>query len=220
VPPTLRVIIACSGDQSKWGGHLGVPSHLAPLTAHGGQPLLHRTVRQARAVTSDVHVTAPSGDDRYITDGVTVHHREPGAPSEYAVTRDLWHDHGRTILLLGDVYFTDAAIARIVGHTPRSYQVFGRYGPSQVTGTPWGEIFAASWWPEQHTQMDAHLDLVHRTRAAGTVTRPSGWMLLRAWQSTPLGEHRVGPKWFVEIDDATDDLDLPEDYARHPATRK
>jgi hypothetical protein len=196
-----------------------MPSHLVPLAAHGGQPLLHRTVQQALTVTSDVHLTSPD-DDRYSLPEVTRHIRDADAPSEYAATRDLWSHDGRTILLLGDVYFTDGAVRRIADFTDRRFRVFGRYGPSGATGTPYGEIFAASWWPEQHQQMDAHLGLVHRIRAAGTVTRPPGWMLLYAWQGTPLAEHRVDPAWFEEIDDWTDDFDTKEDYDRHPATRR
>jgi hypothetical protein len=216
---SVRIVIAAAGGPGKWGDHLGVPKHLAPLTAHGGEPLLHRTIRQARAVTSDVHLTAPPDDTRYDLPGVTVHDRGPHAPSEYASTRDLWNPAGRTVLLLGDVYFTDQAMAVIAAHRPRQYRVFGRYRASRMTGTPYGEIFAASWWPEQHTAMDCFLSLVHRTRAAGRITRPPGWMLLRAWQRTPLGRHRVSPRFFTEIDDLTDDFDCPADHDRHPITR-
>ena len=209
----MRIVIACAGHQRKWGGHLGVPSHLVPV---GGRPLLHRTVGQALAVTSDVHITSPD-DDRYRIPGAVRHVRAEAEPSEYASTRALWSEDGRTVLLLGDVYFTAAAFATIAKRAERAYRVFGRYGPSKVTGTPYGEIFAASWWPEHHGLLDRHLDVVHRTRAAGTVTRPPGWMLLRAWQGTPLGRHRVIRPPFVDVDDLTDDLDTPDDYRRHPA---
>ncbi len=103
----------------------------------------------------------------------------------------------------------------------RDYRVFGRFGPSRITGTPYGEIFAASFWPAQHEALDRHLDIVHRTRAAGTVTRPPGWMLLRSWQGTPLGKHRVRKPWFVELPaDETDDLDRDDDLRRHPVFRR
>lgn len=215
----MRVIIACAGASEKWGDHLGVPKHLAPLTAHHGVPLLYRTVGQVREFTDEVHVTAPAGDARYRVPGVTVHERDGSGLCEYTSTRHLWNERGRTVLLLGDVYWTDAALATVAGFRPQTYRVFGRYGPSTVTGTPYGEIFAASWWPGQHTRMDKRLDHVHAVRATGVVTRPPGWMLLRAWQGTPLGKHRVLPGWFTEIDDHTDDFDSVADYLRHPATR-
>jgi hypothetical protein len=215
---SVRIVIAAAGGPGKWDGYLGIPKHLAPLTVHGGEPLLHRTVRQALAVTADVHLTSPD-DDRYEVPGVIRHVRGSEAPSEYAATRDLWNSKGRTVLLLGDVYFTDGAMATIARFAARRYRCFGRYRASRITGTPYGEIFAVSWWPEQHAQMDAYLRLVHRTRASGAVTRPPGWMLLRAWQRTPLGKHRVSPRWFEEIDDLTDDFDRPADYERHPITK-
>ncbi|WP_304452907.1 hypothetical protein [Nocardiopsis sp. YSL2] len=213
----MRIVIAASGGQTKWAGHLGTCSHLVPV-ADTGQPLLARTVSQALTLTGDVHVIIPD-DSRYAdaADGATAHIRGRDYPSEYAATRDLWSADDRTVLLLGDVYFTREALATIVGETRRAYRCFGRYRASKHTGTPYGEIFAASWWPAHHQQMDAHLDLVHRTRAAGTVTRPPGWMLLRAWQGTPLAKHRVSVRFFTEIDDLTDDIDFPADYDRHPA---
>lgn len=209
----MRVIIAAAGGDKTWGGHLGVPRHMVPVQ---GEPLLQRTIRQAVAFTEDVHVTTPD-DDRYRVVGAYRHVREPGE-SEYASTRDLWSEDGRTVLLLGDVYFTDRAISTICGDRRRCYRVFGRAGASNMTGTPWGEIFAASWWPEHHEQMDRHLVTVHAARAAGTVTRPPGWMLLRAWQGTPLDRHIVKRgRHFTRIDDLTDDVDQVGDYARHPA---
>lgn len=181
-----------------------------------GTPLLARTVGQVRRWTRDVHVTAPD-DWRYKLAGTTHHVRSPEEPSEYASTRALWSPDARTVLLLGDVYWTDAGLATVMGCQVRDFRVFGRYGPSQVTGTPYGEIFAASWWPEHHGLLDRHLDVVHSTRAAGTVTRPPGWMLLRSWCGLPLGRHRVRRPPFVDVDDETDDLDSPADYQRHPA---
>lgn len=206
------MIIACAGDQSKWNGHLGVPSHLVPVPVGAGgstEPLLRRTVRQALTLTEDVWVTGPP-DERYDIPGASRHW--PGEhPNEYASSRVLWDDEERTVLLLGDVYFTDAAITTIARHTEQAYRVFGRRGASRITGTPYGEIFAASWWPEQHLELDRHLARI------GDMTK-AGWRLLRAMQGTPLDRHIVKRgRFFTQIDDLTDDIDFPDDYARHPA---
>ena len=204
----MRVIITCAGDQSKWGNHLGVPSHLVPVA---GEPLLNRTVRQALTLTDDVIVTAPEGDERYDVPGAALHCPGP-AGNEYESTRHLWDEDGRTVLLLGDVYFTDRAIRTIRDHNENAYRVFGRRGGSNFTGTPYGEIFAVSWWPEQHALLDQHLD-----RIAGMTK--AGWRLLRSIQGTPLGRHTTRRPWFVRVNDWTDDFDFPADYERHPATR-
>lgn len=215
----MKVILAASGSQHKWDKHLGVPSHFAPLTRHGGQPLIARTIEQLKRYTDEVHVLVPS-DRRYQFLDATTHLAASSHESEYAASRPYWEPSGRTVLLLGDVYFSDLALERIMLFSKRQYMVFGRFGPSKITGTPYGEIFAASWWNENHTQIDEHLRRVHKTRAAGTITRPPGWMLLRSMQGTPMNRHKVLPSHFMEIDDETDDIDFPDDYDRHPATRR
>src|SRR5690606_21930618 len=120
-------------------------------------------IRQAHRITEDVHITTPD-DDRYDLPGATRHIRSPEG-NEYTSTRALWSTNSRTILLLGDVYFTDRAIDVIRYGSPSSYQVYGRYRGSKVTGCPWGEIFAVSWGPAQHATMDSHLAEVDRLRA-------------------------------------------------------
>jgi hypothetical protein len=211
-----RVVVACAGSQEKWRNYTGRPSHLALVDE---TPLLARTVEQVRRLsghTAETHITGP-GDQRYKIPGTTHHVRTPDEPSEYASTRALWSTTGRTVLLLGDTYFTDDALSVILGCDDRDYRVFGRVGASKTLGTPAGEIFGISWWPAQIPLLDRHLEIVHKTRAAGTVTRPPGWMLLRSWCGIPLGRHRVMRPPFVDLpDDLTDDLDRPADWDRHP----
>lgn len=229
----MRIIIACAGGCPKWQGYLGVPSHFAPVR---GVPVLHRTLEQALRVTSDVHITGPVNDPRYRLPGAVFHPREPeSARSEYESTRELWHPDGRTVLLLGDVWFTHACFDLITGWPDEAFRVFGRAWPSTFTGAPYGEIWGASWWPQDHEALDQALAVVHATRESGECTRPPGWMLLIEMQGhrgsgSPLRRwsHRVNPPekpWFVDTaellpGDLTEDFDKPEDYAeRHPLTR-
>ena len=217
----MRIIITCAGSQEKWGNYLGVPSHFAPLRRPAVEPLLHRTVRQALEYTKDVHITAPD-DERYVFPGVKTHVGLEG-DSEYTNTRKLWINDGRTVLLLGDVFFTRDAMISIMTYKGRAYRVFGRSRGSRITGCTWGEIFAVSWWPSDFDMLDHHLEVAAHARAHGNSRvriRPWGWLLLRSVQGTPLGEHRVSTNWFTEINDWTDDIDFPKDYDRHPATRK
>ncbi len=135
---SVRVIIAASErDDPKWANHLGVPKQLAPLD---GAPMLVHTIDQARAISDDVHVTLPD-DPRYdvlsALPGITRHVRGGDYPSEYASTRDLWSPDDRTVLLLGDVYFTDPAISAIASTTDRDIRIFGREGSSPYTGNDW-----------------------------------------------------------------------------------
>lgn len=218
----MRVIIACAGPQVKWGNHLGAPSHFAPVRIREDgeerEPLLHRTLRQLARYTQegDVFITCPPGDSRYYLGGARVY--QTTGNSEFSSTRFLWSLDERTILLLGDVYFSDLAIRKIFGFREECYMSFGRYSGSNTTHTPYGELFAHSWWPSQHGSIDAHLQKVEQARAQG-IKRPHGWMLLRSLESVPLNRHVVKPDWFTQIDDWTDDIDYPEDFERHPATK-
>src|SRR4051812_44355501 len=143
----MRVIVACAGPQAKWGNYLGVRSHFAPVAAprHEGywyEPLIERTLRQIRKYEkNDVHVTAPVGEgEHYQFETATTH--EVAGENEFTSTRELWNPTGRTVLLLGDVYFSDLAMKKIFGYKLRKYRCFGRSNRSSITGTPYGEIFA------------------------------------------------------------------------------
>lgn len=210
-----RVIIACAGrvPDPKWGGHLGVPKHLALV---GDEPLLGRTARQVLQHTSDIWVTCPAGDPRYQVAGVVrLAHPDHRAGNEYDASRRWWSGAGRTVLLLGDVCWTDQALATVMRFEPRRMRWFGRMGASKVTIARWGEIFAISWWPDHHQMIDVHLNQV---RASPRITRPPGWKLYRSLHGLPMGRHRKAGDW-TEIDDGTDDWDTPELYRAHPMIR-
>lgn len=214
-----RIIIAASGGQGKWNRHLGVTSHFAPLTRHDDQPLIERTIEQIERRGYKPHILIPPNVQYARLNGIKHVILQP-KQSEYDASRPFWAPEGRTILLLGDVFFSEMALKKILQFKHHQYMVFGRRGASRITGTPYGEIFAASWWDTDHDQMDEHLEIVHQTRAEGTVTRPPGWMLLRSWQGTDLSKHFAGRRYFRNINDETDDIDFPVDYERHPATRE
>lgn len=209
----MRVLIACAGPDTKWGNHLGVPRHLVPMD---GEPLLHRTVRQALKVSTDVHVISGTADERYNLPGTSWHVSDHPTPNEFLSSRTWWSHETRTLLLLGDTYYTDAAMETIAGFAPERWQLFGRKEASALTGKPWGEYFACSWWPKHTRMMLENLEQVLMARRVGIAQRCGGWELLRSIQRTPLNDHIVQPHWFSEIDDLTDDLDFPVDV-RHPA---
>lgn len=219
-----RIILACAGVQKYWDNFGGTPSHLA--NTENNIPLLERTLHQLSAYCDDIHVTVPNVSTyQYFQvlckfPGVQVHLRNPDSGiNEYESTCDLWSDERRTILLLGDVYFSDRALRTILKDDLPTYQVFGRYSRSWVTGTPYGEIFAASWYPDNIPVILSHIQHVNNAFAKGQSRRKDGWTLLRSIQQTDLNKHIVKPEFFVVIDDETDDFDKPSLYLNHPAIR-
>ena len=139
-------VIPCAGAAQRWGRHLGVPKPLAPVPG-SDETLLVRNVRllrthgfeDIRIVTRDpqiraARVTAQVMDpDRcdYLTDTL------------YS-TRPAWRE--RNLIVLGDVYFSEAAFREVMAETaPLSF--FGVRNE-----TPWvartgghAEIFAVSF---------------------------------------------------------------------------
>lgn len=222
----MRVVVAAAGSQAKWGGHLGVRSHFAPVRARLGgeerEPLLARTLRQLSATGADVWVTAPAEDPgpyRAVAGGCGVRVLVAEGRNEFVASRPAWAESGRTVLLLGDVWFTDEALATILDCPDTDVRFFGREHASHLTGSRWGEIFATSWDAGQAAGLAAMVEAVGREQDAGRADRAAGWALLRMVQGTPLQTHLVHAPWWVRIDDATDDIDFPEDFERHPATR-
>lgn len=224
----MRVIVAAAGSQAKWGGHLGVRSHFVPvrsrLGAEGREPLLGRTLRLlAERGAADVWVTAPNdAPGPYARLAASFGARcvaRGAARDEYVSTRDLWAAEGRTIILYGDVWFTESALDVVLARRGEAC-FFGRERESSLTGSPWGEAFACSWEAEDAERLDGLLAEVRAAQDRGQGDASAGWSLLRALQGTPYRTHLVFAPWWVEINDATDDIDFPDDYRRHPATRE
>jgi hypothetical protein len=214
-------ILIAAGPGERWGYHLGMPKHFVPVD---GEPILQRAVRLIGRHCKDIWVVGV--DDRYKIEGsqLFIPDLEPAnfGADKFLSSRELWNTNGRTIVFFGDVYFTEEAMSTILSFDEREWTVFGRFGPSALTGTPWGELFAQSFWPEH---IDEHLSaLVRLARLCGegTVKRGQGWehyRLMNGATEDALHLHReLGH--FVEIDDWTDDFDYPDDYDRFISNRR
>jgi len=217
----VRVLILCAGDGIRWDNYLGVPKWLAPVD---GVPILHRTVAllKERGVT-DIRVVARPGDEQAAqVPGATVE-RARLDPNNYEAdrfvsSRHLWSDQGRTLILYGDVYYTDNAMDTIVDDPAAGgeWRVYGRPKASKITGCTHGELFGFSWRPEHHAQVDDRLAYVIGLRRGGVINRALGWELFRALCGHT-GASVRSPKGtpfdrIVKIDDWTDDFDKPKNY--------
>lgn len=215
-----RVLILCAGPGERWGDHGGAPKHLTEVE---GEILLHRTVRQVNAYTNDVCVISPPRDTRYNVEGAirkaARHVPERGDADKYMSSRHLWNTKGRTVILLGDVWYTDEAMARIMRY--RSvWTMYGRLGASQFTGYRYGECFAFSFHPKHHEEFDRALARAEAMKLAGR----SGWILYKimGMKQNPvnLWGKSVHTRRHVEINDWTDDFDYPAQLDRFLERRK
>lgn len=220
----MRVVIIADGSGARWGNHLGIPKHLVEVD---GEPIIYRAQRLFAAAGCEVLVVA--SDPRYATE----HGRLVDANHDYARWLDgdkfassahHWHPKDRTIVVYGDVYFTEAAVQTITTHEGRDWTLFGRFGPSIITGSKHAEIFAISLHPAHHAEMLAALEHVSDLARRQVIDRCGGWELYRAMNGLRESEcrHRSPQPMLarhVVIDDWTEDFDRPHDYHAFMARR-
>jgi hypothetical protein len=218
-----RLIVLAGGEATRWGNHLGVPKHLAPVPdgAGGTTPLLHRTITQARARgITDIHLIADPADDRYDIPGTTRHARVQAATGCPGWVRSipLWHQTGRTIILHGDWWLSTAALDLIL-RADRSWWYACRIGPSAVTGVPYGEGAGTICWPEHHTEYAATIRRVDQLGTSGALARTGSWEIWAAMAGVPDPDLTavLDDPWHLARridlpDDGSGDFDFPRDH--------
>jgi len=214
-----RVVILAAGDGTRWQNYRDNSKHLVEIE---GQRLIDRTVSQYRKYTDDIVVVG--SDERYLLQGAQLF--IPDRPTQFVYPKyiprpwremdkflsstSLWDIYKRTILVYGDVYFTDQAVHTIMTHEG-AWRCFCRTKESQITGKMCKEIFAYSLDPEHHDVFQRALDVLVKTD-----TTTGGWSLFRYLTS---GNGNVNKNYeqmfnndkYVEIDDWTEDFDFPHD---------
>lgn len=226
-PQATHVLVLCAGEATRWQSHMQTPrKHLVQLE---GEVLLARTLRQVAAYQPQrVTVLVRPGDEAlyrpvcpahvqlHAIDEVPLPQQTPAW--KYLSSESQWNRGGRTISLLGDVWFSDGAMDTIFNWQGHGWWSFGRSGASALTGCPYGEIFAHRFDDvSEHAQALAQLDELYRIQAC--IEQASGWALLQLMTQQDPNVRVVGER-FVEIDDFTEDFDYPQDYdnwVRHRA---
>lgn len=209
MPSDLRAFILCAGRASRWNAVTALPKHLAQVD---GETLLDRIVRQlsTRGVQEIIVV---ANDERLQRPGCVFlsPDRCRWTAETLATTRHAWT--GNTAILLGDVYYTDPAMDSILA-CGKPLSIFGRPGPSRLTGSCWAEIFALRIRKSGTARMDSAIQLA--LRDAETGGRGKLWEIYRALTGQPLRGKRIklDERIFRTIDDLTDDVDTPEEWER------
>jgi hypothetical protein len=213
-----KVIILCAGDGTRWGDFRGVPKHLVEIE---GQRLIDRTCSQFLSYTNDVVVVAPKDDDRYLIPNTTTYiPKEFGGREleKFYSSMDEWSTSERTVLVYGDVYFTDEAVETIMTNSD-SWKYFCRSTPSDITGKNCKEIFAIGFMPEKREWMvNSVMSILDLKSSTG------GWSLFRLLtgnvdvSKSDMSMFNTGNH--VEINDWTEDFDYPVDLETWEHMRK
>lgn len=209
MPSHLRAFILCAGRALRWNDFTTLPKHLAQVD---GETLLDRIVRQL-STRGVQEIAVVANNERLQRPGCALLSpaRCRWAAETLAATRHGWN--GNTAILLGDVYYTDQAMNDILD-CGEPLAVFGRPGPSRLTGSSWAEIFALRIRKNGIARMDSAIQ--QTIRDAETGGRGKLWEIYRALTGQPLRGKRIqlDERIFRTIDDLTDDVDTPEEWER------
>jgi hypothetical protein len=201
-----HIIIIAAGDATRWGNHLGVPKHLIQID---GESLLERTVRLfSQEKNSKIFVVGPD-DDRYRVKNTTlftpIKNKYNHGVDKFINSSNLWNGYGRTIVVYGDVYFTEESVNTILNYKSREWKLFCSFKK--------GECFAQSFYDEHVGQHIQSLFILTKLCNEG-LKNTGGWSHYRVMNGKR--DNLVGPAidlgMAIPIEDITNDFDYPNDY--------
>ena len=192
---------------------MGIKKHLAPVP----EPLIERTLRQ---IGGSPLIVSDSSDFDYLP----VKRVKPINPGYGNIDKILsakkhWNPNGKTLLILGDVYFTDEAIRTILDHNEKDWFQYGRLHRNRFTEKRYNENFALSFYPEHHESIIKAGKRSCELLQSKLIPRNcmAQWyriMCGKDGKNAHTGGRQENLGNFVEINDLTDDIDKPEDYER------
>lgn len=217
-----KVVILCAGNSSRWNSHLGVKwKQLIPVL---NQTLLQRTIRQIQGnhqceidvlissrMEKDFHEVLKNDRVNLVTIKKSYINTETPA-AKYLASVEHWNNSGSTVILLGDVWFSDDAIKTILQPRSEPWLAFGRQRPSSCTGYPYGNFFGVRLAGSEFQRKSIVL-LDHLYKAGICNAYGGGWAWSQLMRNEDPNIRSVGEN-FIEIDDFTEDFDCPDDYIR------
>ncbi len=142
-------IILCAGHQRRFEGW-NTPKQLVDIN---GEAALERTIRQLKA-NGITETTVVAHDKRLARPGIHFFtpERHRWLAETLLSTHELWE--ARTLILLGDVVFSETAITTMVNATA-SPLFMGRPGANNYTMCPWSELFGVAFDEADFSHMAA-----------------------------------------------------------------
>jgi hypothetical protein len=202
---TTRVLILAAGDATRWQNHRGTPKHRLIIE---DEVLIERTAKQFLKYTNDV-VTVVQKNAHQV-EGCSMY--VPGQSrnlkdmAKFMSSQTIWSDD-RTVLVFGDVYFTDEAVETIMSDT-QQWRFYLRKEGSTITGKPWREIFGLSFDASFNKDINT---AILRVVSRNTASSAGGWHLLMELLRTEDRNKLFMTDDHININDWTEDFDFPKD---------
>lgn len=211
----MRVIIAAGGEGERWNDFRNTPKHLIKIEE---EILLHRTVKQFKKYSNDIIIIAK--DERYKVEGSGLVSPQIGNWYDFGKiysSNHIWSDK-KTIIVFGDVYFTDEAVNKIMTDK-NEYRFFLRKGPSKYTGKGHKEIFAISFSASMNEKIKTYIEELVDKKQTGA----GAWRLylhMHNKSNIRSVEECFKAGGYTEINDWTEDFDRAQDILKWEKMRK
>jgi hypothetical protein len=217
------------GYPDRWDNYLGVPKHLIPIK---GEPLIHRTQRLLlENGEKNIWVSCNKQNfESYVIPGCnpveTNFDKNSLYPDhEFSSTDGMENENGITVLLFGDIYYSEKIIKHLVDNKSEDWHYYARWKNSDTTGKIYGEMFA---WYYNHSHikklkesaiLSSELTKEYvRKHQIGELKYP--WIMEESSKMTyrimagldTEDPHGIENSKWVEWDDETEDFDYPIDW--------
>jgi len=209
------IIILAGGKGTRWGNYTGKPKHFLKVD---GETLIARLVRLAKQHAPEAAIFIVGPKLAFPCDGVTTiaPRRILGTDHDKLIgAQEHWATDGRTLVMWGDVWLSDAGAATMFRDDSEPVLWFGRLGPSAVTGKRYGEFWGVSFEADQHKRFVKAATAASEKFRAGKVKRDNSWSIYA--QMTGAKQRGLvydRAECWREIDDFTEDFDFPIDWDR------
>jgi hypothetical protein len=200
--------IMAGGDGTRW-----IDRGSKHFIDVGGERLIDRTIRQFRCHGEVIVVGPQKYDPRYIFDGIfTYHTQKVGSAAIFELTIG-WlakQRPGIACMLLGDVYFSDAAVAAVLdacNNLVNGIQFIGRRSASTHHTKGCGEIFSIVYGATYEPIITSACETIIQRQKRGEAKHARGWELYKLL----IDKNKMEKNW-TNVDDETEDFDRPCEY--------
>ena len=220
-----KIIICAGGDGgAKWNMHLGVTKHMIPIQ---GEPLVHRTQRQLleRGFTNVHLASSLENKQAYLLNRVK-HILSPPLTGHIGENACAWHyrkhiDYsGTTVIMYGDVYYTDEFMDVLSKDPNDIFRVYGRRDESEITkncrqGEPFAIVLPQDCIAKYFQCLKQTMEVLpHLILMVEACPEDLAKFTYRKFVDIPYeapGDVTDSEHWY-EWDDLTDDFDYPDDW--------
>lgn len=212
---------------TRWNNYLNVPKHMIPIK---GEPLIHRTQRLLiESGETDIIVTCNKDNfGKYNLPSVRVEESKINYNStypdhEFSTTEGLLNNNGITVMMWGDVYFSNKFINNITSNNSNDWHLYARRRNSDITGSIYGEDFA---WYFNHNHIPDLIkngnEMLIKLKEMSKNQELYPWamedctkMLYRIMAGLDYeNPHQIDKHHWIEWDDETEDFDYPTDWIK------